>query len=87
MSSYLPNKLNHFYLVKIFLLEHGDLAIDHPFVKIGNIERVKFLHNEIQARKYVIAILIGKHLKFIIYSSKQMILLFMNFRTTLMKLN
>jgi hypothetical protein len=88
------------HLIKIFLLdhrvddiilelwkEHKNLAIDHPLVKIGNIERVKFLHNEIQARKYVIATLIGKHLKFIIFSSKQMILLFMNFKRALMKLN
>jgi hypothetical protein len=67
--------------------EHKDLAIDHTLVKIGNIERVKFLHNEIQARKHVIATLIGKHLKFIIFSSKQMILLFMNLRRALMKLN
>jgi hypothetical protein len=100
MSPYLLNKLNNFHLVKIFLLEHRVddvvhgllkehkyLAIDHPLVKIGNIERVKFLHNEIQARKHVIATLIGKHLKFIIFSSKQMILLFTNFRRAIMKLN
>jgi hypothetical protein len=67
--------------------EHKDLAIDHPLVKIGNIERVKFLHNEIQARKHVIATLIEKHLKFIIFSFKEMKLLFMNFRRALMKLN
>jgi hypothetical protein len=56
--------------------------IDHPLVKIENIERVKFLHNEIQARKYVITTLIEKYLKFIIFSSKQMVLLFTNFRTS-----
>jgi hypothetical protein len=67
--------------------EHEDLVIDHPLVKIGNIERVKFLHNEIQVRKHVITTLIGKHLKFIIFSSKQMILLFTNFRRALMKLH
>jgi hypothetical protein len=67
--------------------EYEDLAIDHPLVKIGNIERIKFLHNEIQARKYVIATLIGKRLKFIIFKSKQMILLFTKFRRALMKLN
>ena len=67
--------------------KHKDLAIDHPLVKIGNIERVKFLHNEIQPRKHVIATLIGKHLKLIIFSSKQMILLFTNFKRALMKLN
>jgi hypothetical protein len=61
--------------------------IDHPLVKIENIERVKFLHNEIQARKYVITTLIEKYLKFIIFSSKQMVLLFTNFRIALMKLN
>jgi hypothetical protein len=100
MSPYLPNKLNNFHLVKIFLLEHRvddvvlglwkehkDLAIDHPLVKIENIERAKFLHNEIQARNHVIATLIRKHLKFIIFSSKQIILLFTNFRRALMKLN
>jgi hypothetical protein len=89
MSPYLPNKLNNFHLIKIFLLEHRvddivlvlwkehkDLIIDHPLVNIENIERVKLLHNEIQTRKYVIATLIEKHLKFIIFSSKQMIFLF-----------
>jgi hypothetical protein len=39
--------------------EHKDLAIDHPLIKIRNIDRVKFLHNEIQTRKHVIATLIG----------------------------
>jgi hypothetical protein len=100
MSSYLPNKLNNFHFVKIFFLEHiiddivlglwkehKDLAIDHPLIKVRNIERVKFLHNEIQARKHVIATLIRKHLKFIIFSSKQMILLFTHFGRALMKLN
>jgi hypothetical protein len=100
MSPYLPNKLNNFYFVKIFFLEHRvddvvlelwkehkDLAIDHPRIKIRHIERVKFLHNEIQARKHVIATLIEKHLKFNIFSSKQMILLFTHFGRALMKLN
>jgi hypothetical protein len=100
MSPYLSNKLNSFHLVKILLLEyrvddvilwlwkeHKNLTIDHPLVKIGNIKRIKFLHNEIQARKYVITTLIEKHIKFIIFSSKQMILLFMNFRRALIKLN
>jgi hypothetical protein len=100
MSSYLPNKLNNFHLIKIFLLEHKvddvvleiwnehkDIMIDYPLVKIGNIERIKFLHNEIQARKHVITTLIGKHLKFIIFSSKQMIFLFTNFRRAIIKLN
>jgi hypothetical protein len=100
MSPYLPNKLNHFLVIKIFLLEyrvddvvlelwkeHEDLVIDYPLVKIENIERVKLLHDEIQARKHVIITFIGKHLKFIIFSSKRMILLFTNFRRALMKLN
>jgi hypothetical protein len=60
MSPYLPNKLNNFYFVKIFFLEHRvddvvlelwkehkDLAIDHSLFKIENIKRVKFVHNEI----------------------------------------
>jgi hypothetical protein len=100
MSPYLPNKLNNFYFIKIFFLkhrvdnivlelwkEHKDLVIDHPLIKIRNIERVKFIHNEIQTRKHVIATLIGKHIKFIIFSSKQIILLFTHFGRALMKLN
>jgi hypothetical protein len=109
LSPYLPYKLKNFNFVKIFLLEHivddvvlelwkdhTDLVIDHPLIKIGNIERVKFLHNEIKARKHVIEIkvrkhiivtLIVKHIEFIIFISKQMIVLFTNFGRALMKLN